>query len=491
MTLGELADAVGGAVAHGPHPSAEQVTVTGPAFLDSRQVEPGGLFVAFAGEHVDGHDFAAGAVRDGAAAVLAARPVGAPAVLVADVQAALGRLARHVLARLRATGPLQVVALTGSQGKTTTKDVLAAVLGSAGPTVATHGSFNNEIGLPLTVLRADASTRWLVLEMGARGRGHLRDLCGIAPPDVAVVLNVGKAHLGEFGSQDAIAEAKGELVQALPDNGVAVLNADDPRVAAMAERTTARVLRWGTGPDTDVRLLDVRLDADGRPALRLRHRDEEVAVQLALVGAHQAANAAAAAATAVACGLALSDVAAPLAAVSSLSRWRMEVSERPDGVTVVNDAYNANPDSTAAALGSLVALGRGRRSRGPTRTIAVLGEMRELGASSDAEHEAAGRLAVTLGVDRLVVVGDAARPAYVGAVAARAERAGTRAGEPGEEPGEEPVLVTDVDAATAWAHEHVRPGDVVLVKASRGARLDRVAEGLLSSGESTSGGTGG
>ena len=488
LTIAELARVVGGTVHSGHHPDAGAgaggVTVTGPAFLDSRQVEPGGLFVAFAGEHVDGHDFAADAARDGAAAVLAAHPVGVPAVVVADVRAALGDLARHVLARLRDEGRLQVVAVTGSQGKTSTKDVLAAVLGSAGPTVATHGSFNNEIGLPLTVLHADASTRWLVLEMGARGRGHLRDLCGIAPPDVSVVLNVGKAHVGEFGSQDAIAEAKGELVEALRSDGVAVLNADDRRVAAMAGRTTARVLRWGTAPGADVRLLDVRLDADGRPGFRLRHRDEEVAVQLRLVGAHQAANAAAVAATAVACGLTLADVAEPLAAVSSLSRWRMEVSERPDGVTVVNDAYNANPDSTAAALASLVALGEGRRSRGPVRTVAVLGEMRELGASSDVEHEAAGRLAVSLGVDRLVVVGSAARPAYDGALAARSELAGGRG--PGAP--EEPVLVSDVAAATAWVHEHVLPGDVVLVKASRGAQLDRVAEALLAGNAGPRGG---
>jgi UDP-N-acetylmuramoyl-tripeptide--D-alanyl-D-alanine ligase len=476
MTLPELAEVVGGTV-HGAVPE-DGIVVTGPAFVDSRQVEPGGLFVAFAGEHVDGHAFAAGAVDAGAAAVLASRPVGVPAVVVHDVQAALGRLAADVLTRLRAGGPLRVVAVTGSQGKTTTKDVLAGVLGSAGPTVATHGSFNNEIGLPLTVLRADASTRWLVLEMGARGIGHLRTLCAIAPPDVSLVLNVGKAHVGEFGSQDAIAAAKGELVEALRPDGVAVLNSDDPRVAAMADRTSAAVLRYGTAPGVDVRLVDVRLDADGRPGFRLLHGDEEVAVQLRLVGAHQALNAAAAAATAIAAGLTLTQVAGPLAAVSSLSRWRMEVSERPDGVTVVNDAYNANPDSTAAALASLVALGEGRRTRGPVRTIAVLGEMRELGASSDAEHEAVGRLAVTLGVDRLVVVGAPARPAYDGARAVLADR-----DQPGTPSSEEPVHVSDVEAATAWLHEHVRTGDVVLVKASRGARLDRVAEALLAGSE--------
>ncbi len=473
MTLEELARATGGTVDVGS--SASGATVTGPAFIDSREVEPGGLFVALAGARVDGHTFAAAAVRDGAAAVLASRPVGVPAVLVPDVQAALGELARTVLERLRQAGdPLRVVAVTGSQGKTTTKDVLAAVLGAAGKTVATHGSFNNEIGLPLTVLRADPTTRSLVLEMGARGAGHLHTLCAIAPPDVSVVLNVGKAHVGEFGSQDAIAAAKGELVEALGADGVAVLNADDPRVAAMAGRTQARVLRFGTGASADVRLTDVRLDSGGRPGFLLRNEEEEVEVQLRLVGAHQALNAAAAAAAALACGLRLPDVGRALAGVAALSRWRMEVSERPDGVTVVNDAYNANPDSTAAALASLVALGEGRRSAGTGtgtgRTVAVLGEMRELGASSDAEHEAVGRLAVSLGVDRLLVVGAPARPAYDGASAERQL--------PGRA-GEEPVHVSDVEAATQWLSEHVRPGDVVLVKASRGARLDRVADALL------------
>ena len=474
LTLDELAAVVEGRI----DGAGGGVTVTGPAFIDSRQVVPGGLFAAFVGEHADGHEFAAGAVRDGAAAVLASRRVGVPAVVVPDVEAALGRLARHVLERLRtrsggpdAADPLRVVAVTGSQGKTTTKDVLAAVLGAAGPTVATHGSFNNEIGLPLTVLRADPVTRHLVLEMGARGPGHLRALCEVAPPDVSLVLNVGKAHVGEFGSQDAIAAAKGELVDALGGDGVAVLNADDPRVAAMAGRTRGRVLFYGTAASADVRLVDVRLDTGGRPGFRLVHGDEDVAVQLQLVGAHQALNAAAAAATAVACGLRLEAAARSLAGVTSLSRWRMEVSERADGVTVVNDAYNANPDSTAAALASLVALGEGRRTRGTARTVAVLGEMRELGASSDAEHEAVGRLAVSLGVDRLLVVGTPARPAYDGA---RAEQQ-----RPGSPAGEEPVHVSDVDAATAWLHEHVRPGDVVLVKASRGARLDRVADALL------------
>ena len=464
MTLQGIADVVGGEV----HDDPDHVTVTGPAFLDSRQPVPGGLFAAFAGEQVDGHRFAATAVEGGAAAVLAARPVGVPAVVVADQQQALGALARHLLQRLP---EIQVLGITGSQGKTSTKDLLAAVLTAAAPTVATHGSFNNELGLPLTVLRADATTTYLLLEMGARGRGHLRELCSIARPDVSVVLNVGKAHLGEFGTQADIAAAKGELVEALSADGVAVLNADDPLVSAMAERTSARILRFGTSADADLRVTGLELDDQGRPRFVLAHVGVSAAVSLQLVGDHQAMNAAAAAAAAVAVGIPLADACRTLAEVTGLSRWRMEVRHRADDVTVVNDAYTANPDSTAAALRSLVAIGAGRPG---ARTVAVLGEMRELGESSEAEHEAVGRLAVRLGVHQLLVVGDAARAVHSGA---RAER-------PPRGEGEEPVFVTDNDEAVAWLTAHVRPNDVVLVKASRGARLDVVAQALLDAGPS-------
>jgi UDP-N-acetylmuramoyl-tripeptide--D-alanyl-D-alanine ligase len=442
------------------------VTVTGPAFLDTRKSEPGGLFAAFDGEQVDGHEYASQAVADGAAAVLAGRPVGVPAVVVADQQEALGRLAHHVL---RALPHLRVLAVTGSQGKTSTKDLLAAVLEAHARTVATRGSFNNELGLPLTVLRADEETRYLLLEMGARGVGHLRALCSIARPDVSLVLNVGKAHLGEFGTQADIATAKGELVEALDADGVAVLNADDPLVAAMARRTGARVLTFGEASDADVRLQGLRLDEQGRPAFELVHGDATAQLSLQLVGEHQARNAAAAATAAIAVGIGLVDACHVLAQVTSLSQWRMEVSHRADGVTVVNDAYNANPDSMVAALRALVAIGQGRGAQGSGgggRTVAVLGEMRELGESSDAEHEAVGRLAVRLGVHQLLVVGEAARAIERGA---RAE-------------GEEPVFVADNDDASAWLARSVRPGDVVLVKASRGARLDVVAQVLLDAG---------
>jgi UDP-N-acetylmuramoyl-tripeptide--D-alanyl-D-alanine ligase len=464
LTLPEVAEAVGGTV----HDDPEGVTVRGPAFQDTRAPEPGGLYVAFVGEHVDGHDFAGAAVEAGAAAVLASRPVGVPAVVVDDVQTALGRLARHVLDRLAG---ITVVAVTGSQGKTSTKDLLAAVLAASSPTVATRGSYNNEVGLPLTVLRADEATRYLLLEMGARGIGHLTALCEVAPPDVSLVLNVGKAHLGEFGTQADIATAKGELVEALSEDGVAVLNADDPLVSAMAGRTAGRVLTFGTGPDADVRLTDVRLDAEGRPSMTLVHDGASVPLHLRLVGEHQARNAAAAVAAAAAVGIAPVDACRVLAGVESLSRWRMEVRRRADGLTVVNDAYNANPDSMGAALRALVAIGEGRGDAG--RTVAVLGEMRELGESSAAEHEAVGRLAVRLGVRRLVVVGDAARAVHQGALLEGAQE-------------EDAVLVADTDEAVRWLRAHAGPDDVVLVKASRAARLDLVAAGLLGAAEDAS-----
>jgi UDP-N-acetylmuramoyl-tripeptide--D-alanyl-D-alanine ligase len=460
MTLHEIAAVVGGEV-HGDPGGEQPVTVTAPAFIDSRSPAVGGLFVAFVGERVDGHDFAAAALDGGAAAVLGTRPVDAPCVVVADPMEALSTLARHVLAEL---SHVRVVALTGSQGKTSTKDLLAQVLASAGTTVATAGSFNNEIGLPLTVLRADADTEFLVLEMGARGIGHLAPLCEIAPPDVSLVLNVGKAHIGEFGTQEDIAQAKGEIVEALTDEGTAVLNADDTLVRGMAPRSRGRILTFGESAGADVRLEGLHLDELGRPRFELVTAEASAPVALTLVGEHQAHNAAAAAAVAVALGLPLEQVATALATAAPASRWRMEVHERSDGVTVINDAYNANPGSMRAALKALAAVGRGK---GPeTRTVAVLGEMRELGESSRDEHDAVGRLVVRLDISQLLVVGEEARPMHLGACLEGSW-------------GEESVFVPDNDQALAWLREHLGPGDVVLLKASRAAALEVVAEALL------------
>lgn len=454
MSLHEVAGAVRGRLADVAEPSA---LVSGPVVVDSRLAAPGSLYVALPGERVDGHDFAAAAVAAGAVAVLATRPVAAPAVLVDDAVAALGLLARASIDRLP---DLLVVAVTGSSGKTSTKDLLAQVLGRAGSTVAPPGSFNNEIGLPLTALSADQGSRHLIVEMGARGPGHLRYLSGIVPPRIGVVLNVGSAHVGVFGDREAIARAKGELPEALPAGGLAVLNADDPRVAAMAGRTQARVVTYGESERADVRAEDVSLDGQGRPAFRLCAPEGTALVRLALHGHHQVSNALATACVAREIGMGLDEVAGALEQARALSRWRMEVVQRGDGVTVVNDAYNANPESVRAALKALVEIGRGRR------TWAVLGEMRELGDSSAEEHDAVGRLAVRLDVSRLVVVGEAARAMHTGA-----HQEGSW--------GEESVCVDDVEAAVTLLRREIAPGDVVLIKASRAVGLERVAEALL------------
>ncbi|KAB1145602.1 UDP-N-acetylmuramoyl-tripeptide--D-alanyl-D-alanine ligase [Streptomyces luteolifulvus] len=465
LSLAEIAEVVGGQTHDIPDPS---VQVTGPVVRDSREVEPGSLFVAFAGERVDGHDFAHAVVKTGAVAVLASRPVGVPAIVVADVQTALGALARHVVSRLGAT----LVALTGSAGKTSTKDLIAQVLQRKAPTVWTPGSLNNEIGLPLTALAATDETRFLVLEMGARGLGHIRYLTGLTPPKVGLVLNVGTAHIGEFGGREQIAQAKGELVESLPpaaDGGTAILNADDPLVRAMASRTKAKVILFGESGEADVRAENVRLTDSGQPAFRLHTPSGASEVTMRLYGEHHVSNALAAAAVAHELGMSAEEIATALSEAGSLSRWRMEVTERPDGVTVVNDAYNANPESMRAALRALAAMGEASRAKGG-RTWAVLGKMAELGDEALAEHDAVGRLAVRLNVSKLVAVG--------GREASWLQLGAYNEGSWGEES----VHVSDAQAAVDLLRSELRPGDVVLVKASRSVGLESVAQALIGTG---------
>ncbi|MEJ5944483.1 UDP-N-acetylmuramoyl-tripeptide--D-alanyl-D-alanine ligase [Pseudokineococcus basanitobsidens] len=480
-----LAEVVGGALRVPAGAAADDLPVVdAPAATDSRAVVPGGLYVARVGEHADGHDFVPAAAAAGAAASLVARPVlaedGGPVgvqVVVDDVQAAFEALARHHVDALRARGAL-VVGVTGSAGKTTTKDLLAVLLAEVGPTTATPMSYNGEVGLPLTVLAADEGTRCLVLEMGARGAGHIAALCRVAPPDVAVVLNVGSAHVGEFGSVDAVEAAKGELPEAVGPGGVVVLNADDERVARMAGRTSGTVLpvrAAGSGAGAVVWAQDVDLDAGGRASFRLRSRlspsaaDEgdvpEARVTLRLVGEHHVANAVAAAAVALHAGVPLGRVAEVLSTAGPASRYRMEVTERADGVTVVNDAYNANPESVRAALKALVAMRRGPDGR-ERRTWAVLGEMLELGATSTDEHDLVGRLAVRLNVSRLVAVGPGARAVHSGA-----QHEGSW--------GQEAAHVADAAAALALLRAELLPGDVVLVKSSNAAGLRALGEQLV------------
>lgn len=443
LSLDQIATIVGGVVE-----GDGAVTVTAPAVLDGRQAEPGGLFVAFAGDQVDGHDYADQAGQAGAVAVLGSRATTLPTVVVGDTQAALQTLASHVVARLR--DGLTVVGLTGSQGKTSTKDLLAAVMSSTSPTIATAGSLNNELGVPLTMLRADTTTRFLILEMGARHVGHIAAFAELVAPDIAVVLNVGRAHLGKFGSRAAIAKAKSELVQGLAPGGAAVLNADDPRVVGMRALTDGPVRTFGQAEHADVRVHDLALDRLARPSFVMRTADASARVTLPILGAHQALNASAAAAAGLAARIPL-DVAATALATASLSKWRLEMRELDGGVTLLNDSYNAHTESTLAGLDTLAAIEGVRR-------IAVLGEMLELGDDSEAEHRVVGEYAAAR-ADVVVVVGEGAR--------AIADGARDRA-----------ISLADNDAAVDWLRGHIAAGDVVLVKASRGARLDEVAAAL-------------
>ncbi|MFQ6170482.1 UDP-N-acetylmuramoyl-tripeptide--D-alanyl-D-alanine ligase [Oryzobacter sp. R7] len=461
--LSRIAEVTGGRLAVPDGVDAAALVVDGPVVTDSREAGPGGLYVARVGEHADGHDFVGGAVERGAVAALTTRPVdGVACVVVDDTQEAFAALARAVVDALPGLG---VVGITGSSGKTSTKDLLGAVLATAGPTVAPVGSYNSEVGVPLTVCRVEPGTRFLVVEMGARGIGHVEYLTRIAPPRVGVVLNVGTAHVGEFGSREAIGVAKSELVRSLPATGLAVLNADDDVVRAMASVTGARVVLVGEAEDADVRAVDVSLDAGGRPTFTVVTAAGRRTLTLGLVGRHHVSNALAVLAAATELGLPFEDACAALESARPASRWRMEVVERPDGVTLVNDAYNANPDSMRAALSALERMGEGRR------TWAVLGTMLELGDESDALHREVGAEVVARGVDELLVVGEAARP-----LAAGAEEAGATTGP-------RTRVVADADAAEALLRAELAPGDVVLFKSSRDAGLRLLGDRLATAKE--------
>jgi UDP-N-acetylmuramoyl-tripeptide--D-alanyl-D-alanine ligase len=453
LSVGQLTALLGARPDRVSDPAA---LVTGPVVIDSRQAEPGSLFAALPGERADGHDFAATAAAAGATVVLAQRPVGVPALIVPDVTAALGQLARAVLDRI---GDPVVVGITGSAGKTTTKDLAAQLIEPLGPTVSPRNSFNNDIGLPLTVLRADEQTRYLIAEMSARGAGHIARLCAIAPPSAGAVLCVGHAHAGDFGGIDAVARAKSELPAALPPDGTALLNADDPRVRAMAAVTQASVKLFGRSEDAAVRATGVTVDGSGRPAFTLTTPSGSAPVRLRLRGEHNVSNALAAAAIADTLGVAAADIAARLSAAEARSKWRMEVTERPDGVTVINDAYNANPEAMRAALSTLQVIARGRRA------FAVLGYMTDLGPEEVPAHEQLGRDAAGAGLAGLIVVGDAAAPILAGAKSHPSWRG-------------ELLGVADTSAAIQAMRDRLRPGDAVLVKASRVAAIEGIALAL-------------
>ncbi|HVE75079.1 MAG TPA: UDP-N-acetylmuramoyl-tripeptide--D-alanyl-D-alanine ligase [Mycobacteriales bacterium] len=457
MSLLEVVRSIGTEVIGSVGLGQQSTRVTGEVVTDSRRVRAGDLFIALQGERTDGHDHAQAALDAGAVAVVAERPVVERALVVPDTLAALQSLAKAVFTRDQ---PL-TFGITGSSGKTSTKDLMGQVLQRYGETLVPEGSFNNEIGLPLTLLRRTEDTSFAVLEYSARGTGHIAFLCGMARPDVAIVLNVGSAHVGEFGSMSATAQAKGELVEAAGRH--VVLNADDPLVAEMAARTRRPVTTFGL-EGGQVRAGDIRLDEHGRASFELRCPQGSALVRLRAVGAHQVPNALAAAAGILAAGVTedVARLAVELSEARPLSRWRMEVTERDDGVTVVNDAYNANPESMRAALCTLAALG----AEGKRRTWAVLGPMAELGDTAMEAHRQIGRLVAELGIDRLVVVGAEAAEIHVGAALHGF-------------PAAHGIQVADREAATRHLHTGLAPGDVVLVKASRSAGLERVAAAVL------------
>ncbi len=438
------------------HLVTDPATVVGGVVIDSRAAGPGMLFAALPGQRVDGLDFAPQAVAAGAVAVLATRPASVPTLVVQDVSAAMAALASAVVARLPG---LTIAGITGSAGKTTTKDLAAQLVERLGPAVSPHGSFNNEIGHPLTILRVTADTRYLLLELSARGAGHIARQCEIARPSFGIVLCVGNAHAGEFGGLAEVAQAKGELPAALPAGGVALLNADDPRVLAMAGHTAARVVTFGRGPRAAVRAAGVRLDGQGRPEFTLLTREGSAPVRLRLFGEHNVTNALAAAALASELGLGLPEIADGLSVATARSRWRMEVTQRQDGVTVINDAYNASPEAMTAAIEALAVMARGRRA------FAVLGPMYELGSQSRAFHERAGALAARAGVAGLIVVGEDAAPMLTGAKSESSWQG-------------ELLAVSDAGSAVAALADRLAPGDVVLVKAAHAAGLERVALAL-------------
>jgi UDP-N-acetylmuramoyl-tripeptide--D-alanyl-D-alanine ligase len=449
FTLKEIAEACGGRLS-----DADPDRVVTAVVHDSRAVTDGALFVALPGERTDGHRFIDDALRAGAAAALARDDGPGARVIAADPLAALGEIAVAARARLSAT----TIAVTGSSGKTGTKDMIAAAVATEHRVVASAASFNNEIGVPLTVLEADERTEVLVLEVGSRGIGHIAALVPAMRPDVAVVTNVGSAHIGMFGSVEVTARAKAELVEALGPEDAAVLNADDALVAAMAARTAARVVTFGLGDAADVRAVDVTTDDMARASFTLVAGGDRVPVALAMSGEHMVPNALAAAAAATAVGVPLARAAEGLAACEG-SAWRMEVRDAR-GLRILNDAYNANPDSMAAALKALVGMGRGRP------TWAVLGHMAELGAHSVEAHDRIGRLAVRLGVRHLLTVGAEARATHE---AARLE---------GFFGPDEAIFAPTVEDAIAVLRSKLEPDAVVLVKASRAAGLERIAEAL-------------
>lgn len=447
LTAGQIAEIVEG-VLHGE----PRILVTGSPTLDSRNVQPGALFLAFEGDHVDGHDFSAQAHAAGASLTLSSNKVESPCVVVPDVARALGRLASYVRNEL---ADLIVIGITGSQGKTTTKDLLTQVLAMVGKTVSPQGSLNNDLGVPLTLLNCTRETRFCILEMGARHRGDIERLCKISRPNIGVVLIVGSAHIGEFGSVEVIAETKSELIRNIVPGGIAVLGQYDAFTPKMSEGLPLRTLLFGQTHQATVRATDVDL-REGRAHFDLVTPAGREPVALRLIGEHQIANALAVAAICTGLEIPIEVIAGALSTAEIASRWRMEILEVSD-MLFINDAYNANPESTKAALRSLTSFAQARGGQ----SWAFLGKMHELGAISSDQHAHVGEFAGFLGVDHLVCVGTA----------------------------EYSLRLTDFPdtqihqfsskIAAADLVEYFSQGDVALIKGSRTEKMEELAEELM------------
>ena len=461
LSLAEIAAAVEGRLLDRGLDDAAKFLVTGSVETDSRLVGKGSLFFARPGEVTDGHLFIASALELGAVAAVVDHEVEAsiPQIVVDDVTAALGRLAKHVLAAIRTAGDIKVVGITGSNGKTTTKNMLRAVLSKAGETIAPIESYNNEVGAPISMLKADFETKFLVVELGAGGPGSIAYLTDISKPDIAVMLKVGLAHVGEFGGIEATAAIKGELASSLSSDNLFIANADDGYIRDMS--TKAKKIWFGTAPDAQYRASDLHVSIEGTNFLMHWPNGETDRITLQILGEHHVMNALAACAVAEQLGVERSVIVAALESMPLAERWRMQLTKRADGILIINDAYNASPDSTKAALQTLAQLGKSGR-----RTIAVLGEMAELGAFSREQHDAIGRIVVRLNIDQLVVIGEAAKLIHMGA-----EQEGSWGGES--------KYFDSIAEALTYLRGMLVSGDIVLVKSSKSANLRHLGDDLL------------
>ena len=441
----------------------KEVNVTGSAETDSRLVSEGSIFFAKPGEKADGHDFVADAKSRGAVVAVVEHRVDVDItqLVVANTVDALGVLAAWLIGELKANGKLKVVGITGSNGKTTTKNMLRAILSQVGNTIAPIESFNNKVGAPISILRADLNTEFLVVEMGAEGLGTIAYLANMAQPDVGVILKVGMAHAGEFGGIDVTAKIKGELAEALGADAQLVLNADDSMVAAMKDRTKAAVKWFGTSSESEYWASDISLSKIGTSFVLHWPDGHKSDIQLSILGEHHVMNALAAASVSHLLGASKQQVVNALESMELAERWRMQRVVRSDGVTVINDSYNASPDSMKAALQTLAQLGRMG-----TRTIAVLGEMAELGQYSRHEHDSIGRLVVRLNIDQLVVVGEGAKLIHMGA-----SQEGSWDGES--------KFFPSIAETLEYLRGILADGDTVLVKSSKSANLRFLGDDLM------------